>query len=172
MIDQTYVEKFKEISDVLKILLDENTDKATRDELAEIHIQDFAMSALDCITKMTVLTALIDSAYNERDILVSVLAKLFKKYSSVEEVDPQTVNYDPEFKYIVYIDLPGGNQFSWHLKNEEIELFDDIEKNKGTIWDGHTSNEKYDKLLSLFSDPAIVQYMVKMFVQEEPTKND
>ena len=64
---------------------------------------------------------------------------------------------------IVFIDLPTG-QVSWHIHDSEFPMFDHLqwhprastERNKwysgkkaAPIWDGHTTEEKYERLAGI-----------------------
>ncbi len=93
------------------------------------------------------LTAQKDVAYTERNRLVAFLAALFP--SSLERHQPEDdPNWEPEWKNVVYIDLPTG-QAGWHIHDSELPLFDHVPGDQGRKWDGHTTQEKYRRLAGL-----------------------
>ena len=81
-----------------------------------------------------------DGAYLERNKLVSLLSKVFpsgKKKTAIE-------GWSKNWHGCVYIDLPTG-QASWHYHDSQSDLFDHLPEYKGT-WDGHTTDEKYERI--------------------------
>lgn len=47
-----------------------------------------------------------------------------------------------------YIESPKG-QLSWHIKDTELPLFSHLKFNPHAKWDGHSTEEKYLRLLSI-----------------------
>ena len=84
-------------------------------------------------------------AYRERNKLVCALSKIFPAHLCHHETDDET--WDPEWMWIVRIDLPTG-QASWHLKRGELKDFKHLEI-KDNDWDGHDTEEKYRRLDAL-----------------------
>ncbi len=84
-----------------------------------------------------------DAAYTERNRLVALLAALFP--SSLERHPEEDTAWDPEWRWICFIDLPSG-QASWHLHDAELPLFAHVPRNQGRVWDGHTTDEKYRRV--------------------------
>jgi hypothetical protein len=84
-----------------------------------------------------------NQAYTERNKLVALLASL---YPSSLEKDPEE---DLDWQWVVFIELPTG-QVSWHIHDSELRLFDHVERFKDIKWDGHTTEEKYDRLRGLY----------------------
>lgn len=33
---------------------------------------------------------------------------------------------------------------SWHLSDDDMDLFDEVKRNREFVWDGQTTEEKYD----------------------------
>jgi hypothetical protein len=86
----------------------------------------------------------IDVAYAERNQLVAHLASLFP--SSIERHDTDDIAWDDEWRWVVYIDHPEG-QLSWHLHESHLPFFDHVVRGNGQrSWDGHTTEEKYERL--------------------------
>lgn len=83
-----------------------------------------------------------DAIYRERNQVVAALSKCF--YSWIGTVD----DAEPGWTKAVYIDLPSG-QASWHIPDHEIpDLFGHLQES-GEPWDGHTTEEKYERLAAL-----------------------
>lgn len=87
-----------------------------------------------------------DGAYSERDNLVAALSKLFP--ASLERHDPSDTTWEDDWRWIVFIELPTG-QASWHIHNSELPMFDHLIRETGIKWDGHTTEEKYDRLAQI-----------------------
>ena len=85
-----------------------------------------------------------DGAYHERNQLVALLAALF----------PSSLDWHPEedmdWRWIVFIDTPAG-QMSWHIHDAELSLFDHVPRNQGWNWDGHTTEETYQRVRNLIA---------------------
>lgn len=47
----------------------------------------------------------------------------------------------------MFIDLPTG-QVSWHVHDSELALFDFLPTSDQRCWDGHSTDEKYERLLA------------------------
>lgn len=70
-----------------------------------------------------------DTAYNERNRLVALLASIFPAGIKRTEIE----GWDPEWHGCVYIDLPNG-QASWHYHDREAHLFSHLPPYAGE-WD-------------------------------------
>jgi hypothetical protein len=82
-----------------------------------------------------------NGAYRERAHLVALLAALY----------PSTWNYGDASEpgwVVVYVELPTG-QCSWHVGENDLSLFEHVERDDSTIWDGHTTPEKYQRIARL-----------------------
>jgi len=84
-----------------------------------------------------------DEAYTERNKLVRLLASLY--LSGIKKTAIE--GWDEAWHWCVYIDLPNG-QASWHFHIDDLPLFDDLPPYTGE-WDGHTTEEKYRKIIEL-----------------------
>ena len=87
-----------------------------------------------------------DDAYAERDKLVTALANLFP--ASLERHPEEDRNWEDDWRWIVFIELPTG-QATWHIHDSELPMFDHLQRNAGLKWDGHTTEQKYDRLSRL-----------------------
>lgn len=89
-----------------------------------------------------------DAAYTERNKLVAALARLvqwggFSAWLAQHPADP---DWDPEWRWIVFVDGPTG-QMSWHLHDSELGAFTPwVQLRPVTGWDGHSTEEKYERL--------------------------
>jgi hypothetical protein len=84
-----------------------------------------------------------NEVYAERNRLVSFLSRCYLSYLAPAS------DAEPGFEWIVYIETPEG-QLSWHLHDDELPMFNHCPRQKaGSWWDGHTSEDKYARLLRL-----------------------
>lgn len=90
----------------------------------------------------------VDAAYLERNQLVRALATLFPSGVAKTPIE----GWDPEWFNCAYIDLPTG-QASWHFHDRESWLFEHLPSYEKP-WDGHTTEEKYERLLALSGTDA------------------
>lgn len=97
------------------------------------------------------------SAYEERNRVVAVLARLFP--SGIRKTDIE--GWKEEWHNCVYIDLPTG-QASWHYHDSLAHLFEDLPPYEKP-YDGHTTEEKYQRLaLLLYGDnPEAMRRAIK-----------
>ena len=86
-----------------------------------------------------------DNAYTERNRLVAALSKLFPAHLSRHPYDPC---WDNDWRTIVCIHLPTG-QATWHIHDSELPMFDHLPRSKAHRWDGHTTEEKYERLAAM-----------------------
>lgn len=87
-----------------------------------------------------------NAAYSERARLVALLAAIYPSswnYGDADEADWA----------IVYVQLPTG-QASWHIHESDMGLFDHVQRDDDTMWDGHTTEEKYQRIGRLTADYA------------------
>lgn len=86
----------------------------------------------------------ITAAYWERNQLVLFLTKLYPSCVGIDD-DAES----PEWAYVVYVNSPEG-QLSWHVHEDEIkQYFPHLTIHPGVLWDGHTTEEKYERLRRL-----------------------
>lgn len=80
----------------------------------------------------------LDIVYRERHHLVAHLAAAYPSIL-VYGADPGAPDWP-----VLFVDLPTG-QVSWHIAPRDIDLFKHVTVGTGT-WDGHTIDEKYERL--------------------------
>lgn len=85
-------------------------------------------------------------AYWERNRLVALLSRLYPSGRSVTAIE----GWDDEWHNCIYIDTPRG-QLSWHIHDDEMVQFSSLPEYTGK-WDGHTTDEKYRRILLLLLD--------------------
>lgn len=86
-----------------------------------------------------------DQAYWERNQLVCALSKVWPSY--IEMYPKEDKDWDEDWRTIIVIQSPMG-QLSWHINDSEVEFFTHLDVVDGNTWDGHTTEEKYERLRS------------------------
>lgn len=84
--------------------------------------------------------AQVAGAYRERAALLALVASY---YPSWWETDPNA----PAFP-VLMVDTPTG-QMSWHINKTDLDLFPHVNTYGGKAWDGHSTDEKYQRLRAL-----------------------
>ena len=84
----------------------------------------------------------MNEVYRERDQLVAFLTRIYPSYLA------PAPDAEPGFNWIVYVDTPEG-QLSWHVADDEVDEFFKHLNKTHVKWDGHTTEEKYRRLLAL-----------------------
>ena len=90
-----------------------------------------------------------DGAYDERDRCVAALAAMatrlgWSAWLGRHVGDP----WDDDWRNIVFINLPFG-QVSWHIHDSELPWFSFLPSVPERPWDGHTTEQKYERLAML-----------------------
>jgi hypothetical protein len=117
----------------------------TDDEWASLSAQSraaintFAKKKDDDIWDLSVAK---NGAYCERNTLLSALTRL---YPASLELNPER---EPGWDWILFIEMPTG-QGTWHVHNADLDLFLHLPRNLGRVWDGHTTPQKYERVLAL-----------------------
>ncbi len=83
-----------------------------------------------------------DGAYSERNKLVSLISKIFP--SSLGRHEDSDTSWNDDWRWIVYVNIPTG-QCSWHIHDDDLPMFSHL-KRENVKWDGHTTEEKYDRI--------------------------
>ena len=82
-----------------------------------------------------------DSVYRERARLVAHLATIYP--STIGYTDPS----EPDWA-VVYVNGPEG-QMGWHVAPDDMDLFGHVQRDDTATWDGHATDEKYERLRRL-----------------------
>ena len=98
--------------------------------------------------------AQLTAVYRERAALVAFLARQFPSYITTDSGTPDWP--------VVIIETPKG-QMSWHIAREDMPLFNgtQIEASDEVKWDGHTTEEKYERLQQLTQDAPLTFDMLR-----------
>ena len=93
----------------------------------------------------------VSAVYSERNKLVAALTHFLPAHLMPH---PNTdVSWDPEWRWIVCVDGPTG-QMTWHIHDSELPMFDHLGRASVNTWDGHTTEEKYERLAELTRRPT------------------
>lgn len=85
-----------------------------------------------------------DKVYAERNKLVCALSKLWPAH--LAQHPASDTSWDPNWRNIVCIHSPVG-QLCWHIMDSELPMFEHLAL-KANDWDGHTTEQKYERLAS------------------------
>lgn len=104
-----------------------------------------------------------DQAYWERNQLVRALSKIYPSWMELHPLED--TEWEKDWRHIIFIEVPvrrlqqkhiqGGfwvtkkMQISWHIHDSEVKDFDHLDLRKGNSWDGHTTEEKYERLADI-----------------------
>jgi hypothetical protein len=123
-----------------------SNDCASLDDLRFIALARTLMPKL--LEERESLLATKNAVYTERDKCVALIAAMAKALGYVVgrgEHPADDTTWDVEWRNIVYIDLPTG-QVSFHIHDRELPWFEGL-ASYGASWDGHTTEEKYARVL-------------------------
>lgn len=90
-----------------------------------------------------------DAAYLERNRLVAFLARQFPSGIAKTAIE----GWADDWHGCVYIDTPTG-QMSWHYHDSHAHLFAGLSPYQGR-WDGHTTEQKYQRLAALSQEEKV-----------------
>jgi hypothetical protein len=88
---------------------------------------------------MTADQADLSDLYRERAHLLANLATHYPSHLQYRS-DPMEPGWP-----VLFIHLPTG-QACWHLAEDDIDLFAHVRTDTVETWDGHTTDEKYQRL--------------------------
>jgi hypothetical protein len=92
-----------------------------------------------------------DQAYWERNQLLAALSKLM--FAWLTKHPKEDKDWDPKWRNIVVIvgikDDFKLIQMTWHIHDDDLPYFSHLEFDPTFKWDGHTTDEKYDRLAKL-----------------------
>lgn len=78
-----------------------------------------------------------DALYRERSHLLALLAT---HYPAHLQPDPAQRSWS-----VLYLSLPTG-QCTWHISEEDLDLFEHVRTDITEVWDGHTTAQKYGRV--------------------------
>jgi hypothetical protein len=91
-----------------------------------------------------------DKAYAERNKLVAALAHILSRNGykvGIAYHDPNDKDWENDWRTIVVIETPLNGQMTWHFHDSEKHLLEGLPKLENYKWDGHSTEEKYKRLL-------------------------
>ena len=89
-----------------------------------------------------------DAAYLERNRVVAALAYVAVRLGWPVAVTRTSIEgWSEDWHSCIYIGLPTG-QASWHFHDSHAHLFDGLPR-AVVAWDGHTTEQKYERLAAL-----------------------
>lgn len=97
-----------------------------------------------------------DNAYTERNKCVAALANVIysialPKYRVYVTHHPEEdESWDNDWRTILVIEYDGFVQMTWHFHDSEKNLLKRFPVVNSYKWDGHTTDEKYNRLQNLF----------------------
>lgn len=95
------------------------------------------------------LEAQKDGAYSERNkMLVGMCSMAIALGYGVYVMPHVGEEWDDDWRNIVVIEGPTG-QMSWHVHDSEMELFKGLPHVSENRWDGHDTEEKYERVIGL-----------------------
>jgi hypothetical protein len=99
--------------------------------------------------------------YRERAHLVAFLTRLFPAFRWTDEREP---HYP-----VIAVETQAG-QMSWHVHPDDMELFAHVTEEGH--WDGHTTEEKYERLKAVGDDFAVMLSAVLSSIEKITTRRD
>lgn len=79
----------------------------------------------------------LSAAYRERAQLLALLATVYPSHMQPDPTEPDWP--------VLYLGLPTG-QATWHIAPDDVPLFGHVRRDITEPWDGHTTDEKYERV--------------------------
>lgn len=141
--------------------VDRESVEAIREAVRRFHPDDVDEDKVFLLSLLDTEGEAKDGAYDERNRLVAMLASLFP--ASLERHPDEDAEWENDWRWIVFIDLPTG-QASWHIHDSQLSMFGHLKRMQGRKWDGHTNEQKWDRVAKLASSekdesPGFSTYM-------------
>lgn len=95
-------------------------------------------------------------AYAERNQLLAALAMHASRLGwTAWRGKHAGAGWDDDWRNVIYIYRPDAGQMSWHIHDSELHLFAFLPLmiGEGARWDGHTTTETYQRLLTPPAEP-------------------
>jgi hypothetical protein len=86
----------------------------------------------------------LHAVYHERTMLVAYLATCYPAHLARH---PAEEAWDDDWRWLVCVHTPAG-QMTWHIHDSDTPAFRGLPAHAND-WDGHTTQEKYTRLLRL-----------------------
>jgi hypothetical protein len=92
------------------------------------------------------LKAQLNAVYQERDKCVSLIARMALALGLKTGIGQHVGDeWEDDWRNIVFVEIPAG-QISWHIHDSELPWFAFLPRYDAP-WDGHTTEEKYCRVL-------------------------
>lgn len=117
--------------------------------------QDVAAELKAAQAEIAELKAQLDAVYLERNKVVALAARMAAYLECPATVTRTAEDVAPEWRNAIYIALPTG-QVSWHFHDRDAAVFAGVPYG-ATNWDGHTTEQKYERVAAAFQSPPIRQ---------------
>ena len=137
----------------------ENYSEVLKPETAEQEATEHALKKM-----IYNLTNTKNQAYNERNKCVAALAHLlscngFSEYKVYVTLHPESdKDWESTWRTILVIQRR-DYQMTWHFHDSESHLLDGLPVQDTYEWDGHTTEEKYQRLAELFITSKRICYL-------------
>lgn len=105
--------------------------------------EDYRNQCVSLRARVEELGAQKNGAYLERNKLVAALSKFFPSW--LERHPEEDVDWEDDWRWTVFVDGPTG-QMTWHIHDSHLGLFDHLPRSVAHRWDGHSTEEKYERL--------------------------
>lgn len=86
-----------------------------------------------------------DVAYTERNKLVAVLTSLPSVNAWLADHPADDTTWSDDWRTIVFLELPGVGQVTWHLHDSHVPMFAHLER-RANKWDGHDTPTKWARV--------------------------
>lgn len=98
-------------------------------------------------SKIEQLTKQKDQAYSERNKVVAALAHILSYLGNdVGIAEHQGEDLEPDWRTVLVIGTKENCQITWHFHDSEKHLLDGLPTMDNYEYDGHTTDEKYQRL--------------------------
>jgi hypothetical protein len=96
------------------------------------------------------------SVYRERNLILALLAVVCRITELADGTGPfayrafhdvNDISWDDEWRNIIVLETEEMGQMTWHIHDSELPNFEKLPLRTDYRWDGHTTEEKYQRLL-------------------------
>lgn len=87
-----------------------------------------------------------DAVYRERNLVLALLTTYLPVGSCYRYQDTSA---ELGWRNVIHIELPlGEGQLSWHIPDRELMYFEHLPESRVSLWDGHSTDEKYRRIIA------------------------
>ena len=97
-----------------------------------------------------------DNLFNERNILVAMLAKIYPSVLAYHSADERGNDGGQSYDgFVCYVELPTG-QISFHIgEDSRSSWFEHVQISNIPVWDRHDTDTKWDRVVKFLDQPGI-----------------